>query len=79
MRLFSKDHLRQVEESYMTHCRFGIWAGLVLGLLAIISLIHAIFPFLFPRVPDKIYRYFVTHSATRLERVSQILRDKNLE
>jgi|688.fasta_scaffold1118973_2 hypothetical protein len=79
MRLFSGKHLSQVEETYMEHCRFGLWAGVVLGTLSILSLIHAIFPFLFPRLPDKLYQYFVTKATPRLTKVNQILKDKKIE
>ena len=79
MRLFSGKHLSQVEESYLEHCQFGIWAGAVLGALSILSLIHAFFPFLFPRLPDRLYRYFVKTSAPRLDKVKKILRDKKIE
>jgi hypothetical protein len=79
MRLFSVKHLGQVEESYLEHFSFGIWAGIVLGALAILSIIHAIFPFLFPRLPDKLYRYFVKKATPRLSKVNQILKDKKLE
>ena len=79
MRLFSTKHLSQVEESYLAHLKFGIWAGMVLGALAMLSIIHAILPFVFPRVPDKIYNYFIQTASPRLSRINKILKDKNLE
>jgi hypothetical protein len=72
-------HLAQVEESYIAHCKFGLWAGIVLIVLGIVSIIHAIFPFLFVRKPDKIYKYFVAKSQARITQVDQILKSKNLE
>ena len=72
-------HLEQVEESYFTHFRFAFWAGCVLFVLSITSIIHAIFPFMFARVPDKIYNYFKRESETRVLRVNSVLRRKGLE
>jgi len=72
-------HLSQVEETYFEHFRFAMWAGLVMLLLGIVSIIHAIFPFLFSRMPDKIYRYFQTKSKKRITKVNKILKRKNIE
>ncbi len=72
-------HLEQVEETYWQHFRFAFWAGCVLFVLSITSLIHAIFPFMFSRVPDKIYRYFQKESERRVLRVNSILKRKGLE
>tara|TARA_B100000683_G_scaffold45372_1_gene41875 strand:+ start:3262 stop:3510 length:249 start_codon:yes stop_codon:yes gene_type:complete len=72
-------HLEQVEESYFTHFKFAFWAGCVLFILSITSLIHAIFPFMFARIPDKIYRYFQKESEKRVSRVNSVLRRKGLE
>jgi hypothetical protein len=79
MSLFNKDHLSEVEETYIEHFKFAFWAAGTLFLLSIISFIHAIFPFLFSRMPDKIYRYFQRKSKERVERVNKILKDKGLE
>lgn len=76
---FNFHHLSQVEETYFEHFRFAIWAGLVMILLGVVSIIHAIFPFLFSRLPDKIYRYFQTKSKERITRVNNILKSKNIE
>lgn len=72
-------HLDQVEESYFEHLRFAIWAGGVFLLLGTVSIIHAIFPFVLSRTPDKIYRYFVKKSQDRINRVNSILKEKNIE
>lgn len=72
-------HLKQVEESYIQHFCFAMWAGLVLVLLGTVSIIHAIFPFVFSRTPDKIYRYFQEKSRARIERVNKTLKHKNIE
>jgi hypothetical protein len=77
--LFNGKHLDQVEETYLEHFKFGMWAGLTLAVLSILSVTHAIFPFLFTRWPDKIYQYFVQNATARLNRVSQLLKNKNLE
>lgn len=78
-RLINRLHLEQVEESYSQHARFGLWAALVLFVLAVLSLIHAVFPFLFSRWPDRLYQYFQTASHERMTRVNEILKRKNLE
>ena len=79
MKIFNYLHLQQVEESYWEHFKFSIWAAMVLGLLSIVSIIHGVFPFLFPRIPDKIYRYFVNASSERMKRVNSLLKKKKLE
>lgn len=79
MSLFNRDHLSEVEETYFEHFKFAMWASITLFFLSIVSLIHAIFPFLLSRMPDKIYRYFQRESKQRVERVNKILKDKGLE
>ena len=59
--------------------KFAFWAGCVLFVLSIFSLVHAVFPFMFSRVPDKIYKYFQKESAKRVDRVNTILKTKGLE
>lgn len=77
--MINPNHLTQVEESYFEHFRFAFWAGSVLIILGIVSIIHAIFPFIFSRTPDKIYRYFLTRSKERIDRVNTILQQKGLK
>lgn len=72
-------HLQQVEESYFEHLKFSLWAGFILIILGIVSVIHGIFPFLFSRVPDKIFNYFLKHSSERISRVNRLLKTKGLE
>jgi hypothetical protein len=79
LKLFNFKHLIQVEESYLQHFKFSIWAGVFLCYLGIISLIHAVFPFLFSRYPDRLFRHFVDWSANRRNRVDTILKSKKLE
>jgi hypothetical protein len=79
MKLFNKNHLREVEESYWEHFKFGIWAAGVFLLLFLIGTIHAVFPFLFSRHPDRIFGYFCTKAEARLKKVKEILVKKNIE
>jgi hypothetical protein len=79
MKIINFDHLSQVEETYFQHLKFGVWAGIVLTVLGTISLVHAIFPFFLSRWPDRIYRYFVRLSSSRMDRVNRILKEKNIE
>ena len=69
---FFTNHLDSVQESYWTHFKFGIWAAVVCVFLGAISLIHAVFPFLFPGVPERVYKYFKDSSAGRLERIESL-------
>jgi hypothetical protein len=78
-KIFNPDHLSQVEETYLQHFKFAIWAGVVLLLLGLISILHAVFPFLFSRYPDRIYKYFQETSKSRMMKVNSILKQKNLE
>lgn len=79
MKFFNFKHLSQVEESYVQHLKFGICAGLYLIFLGIVSLVHAVVPFFLSRVPDRLFKFFLTWSAPRLQRVENVLRNKNLE
>ena len=72
-------HLRQVEETYFQHFRFAAWAAVVLLILSIVSFIHAVLPFVFGRLPDRIFNYFLEHSQNRRETVASVLRKKDLE
>ena len=77
--MFNLSHLSQVEETYLQHLKFALWAGSVLIFLGIISIIHAIFPFLFDRLPDRIFKYFLKKSNERVTRVDNILKSKGIE
>lgn len=79
MKAFNPKHLKEVEETYFEHFKFASWAGATLILLGCVSLVHAVFPFLFARLPDRIYRYFVNKSKARIDRVNSTLKTKNLE
>jgi len=79
MKLFNIYHLKQVEETYWQHLKFGIWASVVLFAISVISFVHSFFPFFAARVPDKLYQYFVNRSKERLNRVNEILKNKNLQ
>lgn len=79
MKLFNFKHLNQVEESYFQHLKFGLWAGIMLLIIGIISIGHAIFPFFLSRWPDRLYRIFVKEASPRLSRVNKILKEKNIE
>lgn len=79
MKFFNFKHLEEVEESYIQHLKFGIWAGVILLILGILSFVHAVFPFFLSRWPDRLYRYFVDQATPRMNRVNKILREKNIE
>jgi hypothetical protein len=78
-KILNFNHLSQVEETYLQHLKFSLWAGIVLLILGVVSIIHGVFPFLLVRYPDNIYRYFVKNSQKRIDRVNQILKKKNFE
>lgn len=72
-------HLSQVEETYLQHLRFALWAGTVLIVLGVVSIVHAVFPFLLDRVPDRIFKYFLRKSNQRVTRVDSLLKEKGIE
>lgn len=72
MKILSK-HLNQVGESYFEHLKFGVWAAGVCLLLSIVSFVHAIFPFILPRRPEKIYVYFHNRAKERLDKITNRL------
>lgn len=71
-------HLSEVEESYFSHLRYNLWVSGMVLLLSVISFIHAIFPFMFPRWPAKIRKHMMQKSLTRDKQISKTLRRKNL-
>jgi hypothetical protein len=78
MRVFG-DHLNEVEESYLQHLRFAIWSACYLGGLAILSIMHGLIPYVFPRLPDRIFRHWYGTALPRIKRVNEILASKGLE
>jgi hypothetical protein len=78
MKIFNLYHLRQVKETYWAHFKFGIWASMIFFILFIVGTIHAIFPFLLARYPDRIFNYFCKQAQDRLDRVEKILSVKNI-
>ena len=79
MKLFNIYHLKQVEETFWQHFKFGLWASAILFLISVTSLIHALFPFFLARTPDKLYKYFISKSQQRLQRIDKLLKDKDIE
>lgn len=77
--MFNLSHLNQVEETYLDHAKFGLWAAVVLLLLSVLSFVHAVFPFLFSRWPIRLYNYFVLESNARLSKIKQTLQKKGLK
>jgi len=79
MKFFNIYHLTQVEETYWQHLKFSLWASLILSMIAFLSFVHAFFPFLFTRFPDKLYKYFIKSSQNRLNRIDKVLKQKGIE
>lgn len=78
MMIFNFKHLSEVEESYFAHLRYNLWvAGMVL-LLAVVSFIHAVLPFMFARWPLAIRKYMMEKSLGRDRLISRALRKKGL-
>lgn len=71
-------HLEQVGETYFEHLKFGMWAAGVCLLLSITSFVHAVFPFILPRTPEKIYQYFHTRAKARLDKITARLEQESL-
>lgn len=70
---FLKKHLQSVQESYLAHLKFGITAGIICLFLGILSIVHAVFPFILPGRPEKIYKYLDTKLVKpRLARIEQV-------
>ena len=72
------EHLDQVGETYWEHLRFGVWAAGICLLLSVTSFVHAIFPFILPRKPEKIYQYFHNRAKARLDRITSQLEKEYL-
>jgi len=77
MTTFLTKHLESVGESYAEHLKFGLAAGLMCLVLGVISLIHAVLPFLMPRLPEKLYQYISESMVNpRLKRINAVRRAK---
>jgi hypothetical protein len=76
--IFNFKHLSEVEESYFAHLRYNLWVSCMVSLLAVISFIHAILPFMFSRWPFAIRKYMMEKSLHRDRQISRALRKKGL-
>jgi len=76
--IFNFKHLSEVEESYFAHLRYNLWVGGMVLLLAVVSFIHAILPFMFSRWPFAIRKYMMEKSLHRDRQISRALRKKGL-
>mgnify|MGYP001057030826 CR=1 FL=1 len=76
--IFNFKHLAEVEESYFSHLRYNLWVSGMVLLLAVISFIHAILPFMFARWPFVIRKYMMEKSLGRDRQISRALRKKGL-
>jgi len=72
-------HLNQVEESYFEHFKFAMWAAFIFLILGTVSFVHALLPWIFSRLPDKIFKYFLKKSNHRINKVDELLKQKNIE
>lgn len=78
MKIF-RNHLAEVEETYWQHFSFAFWSFLMLFGLALLSLLHGLFPYAFARAPDKVFRYWYNKALPRMKRVNGVLAKKGLE
>jgi hypothetical protein len=76
--IFNFKHLSEVEETYFAHLRYNLWVSGMVLLLAVISFIHAILPFMFSRWPFAIRKYMMEKSLSRDRQISRALRKKGL-
>jgi hypothetical protein len=74
--LVNFNHLKEVNESYFEHLRFNLWITCSVTVLAVVSLIHAIFPFLMSRWPHAISKYIFKKSLSRTMTVGREIRNK---
>lgn len=57
-------HLKDVKSSYFKHLYIALYFVCILQLAAIVGLIHAIFPFLFPFTPYNLVKKVTTGTET---------------
>ena len=67
MKYFDFDHLYRVKESYVSHLSFAIKLGSILWVLSFVSVIHAVFPFLFSNTIGMKLEHLVDVMNKRLE------------
>lgn len=63
-------HLKDSEESYWSHCRWAVQAGLVMMWAGLLSIIHGLIPALFPfksakTIIDLYYKRLHNHKNKR--------------
>jgi hypothetical protein len=76
--LINFNHLSEVEEGYFAHLRYNLWVSGMVLILAVVSFVHAFFPFMFPRWPARIRNHMMRKSLTRDKQISKALRRKGL-
>lgn len=74
--LINFNHLKEVNETYFEHLVFNLWITGSVTVLAVVSLIHAIFPFLMSRWPMAISKYIFKKSLSRTMAVGRTIRDQ---
>jgi hypothetical protein len=75
-KLINFKHLKEVNETYYEHLVFNLWITASVTVLALVSLIHAFFPFLMSRWPHAISKYIFKKSLSRTMTVGRELRNK---
>lgn len=68
---FDWNHTKNVNETYWEHLGWCIKAFFHLGSVAIVGLLHGIFPFLFADTPDKMILPWVEKFRARRKRTGQ--------
>lgn len=56
--LKSSHHLKEAGKGYFSHAKFAIYYGILMIIGGITSIIHGMFPILFPSFADNIARLF---------------------
>lgn len=75
-KIINFSHLSEVGETYFEHLVFNLWITCSVTVLALVSLIHAVFPFLLSRWPHAISKYIFKKSLSRTMTVGRQIRDK---
>lgn len=65
------EHPSTVGESYLMHCKFALLFGMKMFMAGSACVIHAIFPFLFPKTGSRLLFEMMTDFVSRMPNVDE--------
>jgi hypothetical protein len=57
--MYQHNHIKKSKKTYLGHTGFAFYAGIILIVTGIISIIHSVIPNLFPFYPERIIAWLL--------------------